>query len=285
MKKRILIYIGVVFAFAGLVLLMTFIMSNKNKPSDNDPVDTLVTPEPPVTPTTVPEPTSTPEPTVQPTERPTIDFEDDIKVNITGSDYLDADNIGGGSMGLTTVEEYYGIHIDYGFSNGFYLLENGRYTPLLLGEGVGGFDTGFGVKMTIKELNPLQETIDSKRALLFDNYGLSDYLLLDGAEVTKDAPVKLGEGYEGWQDIWNGCNEDPTISDSYQLIADYKDDCSYGEVSWFVFYQPDFGKMTGYAIVTCDRDRLLQVQIEGTALSDMWSAFIEVTNDLIRIVS
>lgn len=279
-KKPVIwgISIVIVFTVAMIIFLCWYFFTGTTQEPE----------EPSVPQPTMPAlPTLTPQPTVEPIkpEKPIITFQDDIRLNIKGDDYVNPECFDEGVLGMDDYEQYYGTWVyDYEFSNGFYVINTDRYSTAGSNPSDGYVSSKeTGVTCIIWEVNPLETTQEEVREKFLKEYWFTDYLKLGKVEDFDESKVELDVGYNGWEDKWPELRKDPTMA-GCQVVADDMRECSYGNVQWTVVYSPYTERFEARAVITCDRDRLLVLNIEGKVLSDMWSTLREITNEVIRMV-
>lgn len=278
--------IGVVVTSVLFVLVFCIVWFVFLKPTaevdPNEPTDTLVTP-----PTSTPGPEPTEKPSVEPTEEPEVDrtfeLDDNVTVRITGEDYVED---GKEEEVFTPVEIAYGLKVDeYTFSNGFYLIGNNNVC--VEGVGVGeGVCSGVepGDKIRVKEHDAISTTIEDLREEYIRSYAFYRYLEAGGYHVPKSAEVVEEVGLTGWEDEFPQLEEDPTIEQNYQIIADFEDECAFGRILFCNVYSIADGVYTAKGFIVCDRDRVLEVTVSTSDLSRCWSYMIEMTNNVIKII-
>lgn len=295
MKKKVcfivLFVLFLVLMLAGAAYLAWNILDHPGSIED-EVVDTLpsATSNPIVSETSKPE--QTPSPTQPPSQGTEVDrtviLEDMVKVKITGDDYVAEDGSGSDDVGVPSIRLIGGAVINgYDFSNGFILATDSRFTI------VGGDTYGTllasdsSLRLTVKEENALNQTVAGLEEFILKTYGFDDYIKLGCAVIPANAKLELDVGLSEYGSYFESTTTaffDPTINDNFQLVADYTDECSYGNTEFLVIYNRTKGTFVAYAFVTCDRDRILHIKVEGSTLSKLWPAVVSVTNDIIRII-
>lgn len=291
MGRKFKIFLGAAAAiiFVVLAAVIGMFVFNKDRGDVEEPRDSLVY-EPSgseeIIPATTPAPTKEPE-VEQPSQDRTIILDDKIKVRITGDDYVPTDESGEAELPVMSVDSYVLVN-DYDFSNGFYVRKTGHFTEVSK-----GFDTAslrswsIGSTVTVKEYDALHNTVQELHDNRLKTSGFREYVERGCVLIPRDAKLELDVGLAEYATYWPATNTpypDPTMGNRCQLITDSVEECAYGEVLFTVIYNSRREIFTGYAYITCDRDRILEVTAQSAVLSNVWSSIIEVTNDSIKMI-
>lgn len=282
MNKKIKISL-ICIALAVAVLCVAYVtFSNRGTDTqiDTDVKDTSPSYSTPVV-TETPSP-SNPQPTVDPDRQ--VQLDDRVTVRYTEDDYVSAEN----TEDLYSLESYGNLVVNgFGFSSGFVLKPTKNVTPIFSGSTYGILSCSsddFSIRVT--ELDPLLESIDDSVSNQFAEHGFTRYGREVYCGIPKDAKLELGVGLTDWESYIQGTTfmEDPTIAGDTQLVADYVDESAYGEVRYICFYDNRSKVFDSYAYITCDKGRILELDITGNIMSLCWSYVIEATNNSIQLI-
>ena len=281
-KKVKLIIIIVVCTIAVAAVWFGIFMFGKSRVEDSaDPTQSSDVSSQP----TVVKPKPTPDASQEVVQPPKeLHFQDSVTIRITGDDYTDGDE------DVEVLQEAvlgYNEKVDgYDFSNGFYLIGSDNIHPVLSTDTYGTCrceSDGFSV--IVKEHNALQTDIYQLREYEINRHGLSLYNALSQLSMPRDCGFVLDEGLPNYQQVLGTeFVEDPTVSDMFQICADVVEDTAYGSALFSVFYNMETQQFDAYAFISCDRDRILEVNVTGGTYSQLWSYVLEATNDVIRII-
>ncbi len=279
--KYTIIFCVIILLCVGGFFGYRYFVSNNNS---EELVDN--TPTPTVTPI-FPEHTQEPEPTSTPTKE--FEFDDRITITIGGDDYVEED---------VPLEEQFEDWVlwnavgclNYDFSNGFVFIDSDNIDAAYANdEEAIAMCSDKDFRIIVKELDPINCNVWEEIENILNTYGLVYYAEIGQPGVPKDAKFELGEGLDDYvsvigQELQHG---DPTLSigdGTVQLVADYMDECAYGPVRYVCLYNKNYKTFDAYAYITCERDRLLLVNVKGTILSRCWSYVLEATNDCIKLI-
>lgn len=209
-------------------------------------------------------------------------FDNRVTINRDGESYEKEEDVMNGTTDLTR------DHVDpYKYSNGF-LLESSENINI----GPAGFDVGecysnFSyAKMYIKEENAIKTTVQKlRKEILTDRWRMNYYLQNDPLPIDEKANVTIDSGLKDYERYFEGNPAfDPTRTSSCQLMRDCVIDTAYGPALYVVVYYMDTQKYYAHALISCERDRILNIEIEDDTDEYLQSFILELTNDVISLV-
>lgn len=282
-REELLISATLIILFIA-VIIGAYVRTRTTEPVDDTGSSTPISALPIVTP-----PDNNPSQEIEPPKQVNPDrqvvLDDRVTIKFTSDEYLteaDADS----DFGLSLWEKMGSMPVnEYSFSGGFLMIPSTNLTPSFTDGTYGMIECATsGFKIGIRERDPAAVSVDDLAKEVFSNSGFYDYGQKIECGVPKNAKLELGVGLADWEDRFKGLmfRSDPTMSGNMQVVADYIDECSYGETRYICLYNGD--RFTAHAFVTCDGGRILEIEVTGNIMNLCWSYVLEVTNNSIKMI-